>query len=92
MPAPHVQTADEKFLAALAADGVPIHHPNAAVNKGRMICTVFDQGGTLAAVIADQFKFDAAHPQEAQNYTEQQLLWFYTDAIRVYCPHYEGHS
>jgi hypothetical protein len=80
-PASADQT-DDTFLAALAGQGIPIPDSDAAIQMGRNMCALFDQGTTRPIMVAKLIK-DA-------NLSARQAGFFLGASASAYCPGYRS--
>jgi Protein of unknown function (DUF732) len=80
-PASADQT-DDAFIAALVSQGVPVPDNNAAVQMGRNMCALLDQG-TTRPLLAMKLMKDA-------NLSARQAGFFLGLAASAYCPQYKS--
>jgi uncharacterized protein DUF732 len=80
-PASADQT-DDAFIAALVSQGVPVPDNNAAVQMGRNMCALLDQG-TTRPLLAMKLMKDA-------NLSARQAGFFLGLSASAYCPQYKS--
>ncbi|WP_297738863.1 DUF732 domain-containing protein [Mycobacterium sp.] len=80
-PASADQT-DDAFVAALVSQGIPISDNNVAVQLGRNMCALLDQGTTRPLLVMKLMK-DA-------NLSARQAGFFLGLSASAYCPQYRS--
>ena len=73
---------DDAFLAALASQAIPISDNNLAVQMGRNMCALLDQGTTRPLLVMKLMK-DA-------NLSARQAGFFLGLSASAYCPQYKS--
>lgn len=73
---------DDGFIAAIAGQNIPVPDPNAAIQMGRNMCALFDQGTTRPLLVMKLMK-DA-------NLTARQAGFFLGASASAYCPQYKS--
>lgn len=71
---------DDAFIAALAGQGIPISDNNTAIQMGRNMCALLDQGTTRPLLVMKLIK-DA-------NLSARQAGFFLGLSASAYCPQY----
>ncbi|OBH04212.1 hypothetical protein A5696_06050 [Mycobacterium sp. E2699] len=78
-PAAADQT-DDDFVAALVGQGIPVPDANAAVQEGRIMCTLLDQGTTRPLLVLRLMR--------DTNLSARQAGFFLGISTAAYCPQY----
>lgn len=73
---------DDSFIAALAGQDIPVPDTNAAVQMGRNMCALLDQGTTRPLLVMKLMK-DA-------NLSARQAGFFLGASASAYCPRYKS--
>ena len=72
---------DDAFIAALASQGIPISDNNVAVQMGRNMCALLDQGTTRPLLVMKLMN--------DTNLTARQAGFFLGLSASAYCPQYK---
>jgi hypothetical protein len=72
---------DDAFVAALVSQGIPVPDNNAAVQEGRTMCALLDQGTTRPLLLMALMR-DA-------NLSARQAGFFLGISTSAYCPQYK---
>jgi hypothetical protein len=78
-PASADQT-DDGFIAALASQGIPVPDINAAIQEGRTVCGLLDQGATRPMLVMRVLR--------DTNLSARQAGFFIGVSTAAYCPQY----
>jgi Protein of unknown function (DUF732) len=78
-PASADQT-DDAFIAALVAQGIPVPDDNTAIQEGRAMCALLDQGATRPSLVVRVMR--------DTNLSARQAGFFLGVSTAAYCPQY----
>ena len=80
-PPASADPTDDAFVAALVSQGIPVPDGNAAVQEGRKLCALLDQGATRAQVVMQLLR--------DTNLSARQAGFFLGLSTSAYCPQYK---
>jgi hypothetical protein len=83
VPTAHADSTDDKFLAALKAQGITDHTSSAhAIEAGHFVCVKLDNGSSAEDVVNDVL--------QSSNMPAYHSGYFVGAAIDAYCPRHKG--
>jgi hypothetical protein len=83
VPTAHADSTDDKFLAALKAQGISDHTSSAhAIEAGHFVCVKLDNGVPPADVVSDVL--------QSSNMPAYHSGYFVGAAIDAYCPRHKA--
>ncbi|OBG30512.1 DUF732 domain-containing protein [Mycobacterium sp. 852002-51057_SCH5723018] len=74
-------STDDAFVAALVSQGIPVPDGNAAVQEGRKMCALLDQGTTRPLLLMQLMR--------DTNLSARQAGFFLGISTSAYCPQYK---
>ena len=80
-PPASADPTDDAFVAALVGQGIPVPDGNAAVQEGRKMCDLLDQGTTRPLLLMQLMR--------DTNLSGRQAGFFLGISTAAYCPQYK---